>query len=136
VNALGVVVVTDCRLWAKLRYVGNQTSACLPPAGPESLADASAGAPSGGVIASASLPPELEPLELPLEELPVAPLLDPLDPLLEPELDPPPEEEPPSTGGVPCVPVPQPAASANANATSTDERIAPLLMATARRPAT
>jgi len=127
--------VTDIRFCAKFcRYVGIQTSTCLPPLG----ADASPAPPSAGVVASlaapASLPPELDPVDPLLEllpellvELPVDPLLDPLDPLvdpldpladpldplLEPELDPP--EEPPSSVAVFWPPLlPQPAASANA----------------------
>jgi hypothetical protein len=123
------VEVTDIRLCAKFRYVGVQTSTCRPLPGPDASADASAAPPSAGVVASASFPPEPDPVEPLLEllpELPVDPLLEPLDPELEPELDPPPEDEPPSTGAEPCAPLPQPAASANA--TSADERIAALLM--------
>jgi hypothetical protein len=91
---------------AKLfRYVGTQTSTCLPPPGPDASADASAGAPSPGVVASASLPPEPDPLE-PLVELllepPDDPLLEPLEPPLEPAPDPPPEEELPPPGGGTC----------------------------------
>jgi hypothetical protein len=135
-----LLAVTDIRFCAKFcRYVGIQTSTCLPPG-----ADASPAPLSAGVVASspvpASLPPELDPVEPLLEllpellpELPVDPLLDPLDPLdplldpldpldplpdpldplLEPELDPP--EEPPSADGTFCPPLlAQPAASAYA----------------------
>jgi hypothetical protein len=148
--------VTDIRFCAKFcRYVGIQTSTCLPLG-----ADASPAPLSAGVVASppvpASLPPELDPVEPLLELLPellpepVDPLLDPLDPLdpplepldpldplVEPELDPP--EVPPSSH-VFCPPLlAQPAASANATqgdraradrrtATTIDERIASLLI--------
>jgi hypothetical protein len=115
VKALGLLVVTDVRLCEKLRYVGVQTSTCRPPG-----ADASPAPLSAGVVASppvpASLPPELDPEEPLLEllpELPVDPLLDPLDPLdplldpldpldplLEPELDPPSKDGPPSSDGM------------------------------------
>jgi hypothetical protein len=130
-----LLLVTDIRFCAKFcRYVGIQTSTCLPPG-----ADASPAALSAGVAASsprpASLPPELDPVEpllellpellpeLPVDPLldplvpldPLDPLLDPLDPLLEPELDPPSEEEPPSSDGVFCPALlAQPAASAYA----------------------
>jgi hypothetical protein len=157
VKALGLLVVTDIRFCAKFcRYVGIQTSTCLPLG-----ADASPAPLSAGVVASsptpASLPPELDPVEPLLEllpelvlELPVDPLLDPLDPpldprdpldpLLEPELDPPLMAEPPSSDGVLSPPVlAQPAASAHATqsdrarvdrrtAATTDDRAAPLLM--------
>jgi hypothetical protein len=122
------------------RYVGTQTSTCLPLG-----ADAPPVPPLAAALppVPALPPPELEPaaplvepatplpepaappLEPPAElppKLPVnAPLepLDPLDPLLEPELpplEPPPDEAPFSSDGMFCAPLLlQPAASAHAN---------------------
>jgi hypothetical protein len=126
VKAFGVAVVTDFRLAEKFRYVGVQTSTCLPPPRLDASLEASlVGEPSAAVVASASTPASLadpDPLE-PLPELVVPPeLAAPLDmaPLLPPLL---PELELPSWDAsttellavsLPTQPAVAPAASANA----------------------
>ena len=85
VDGVPPLIVTEHH-WVKFRTV----SVTLPPPSPPPSATLLSVPPSAGV-----LPESVTPLELPLDEPELDPLLEP-DPL--PELDPPPELLPPSDG--------------------------------------